>query len=216
MDDQFRNDDDQLPPEPLAAEAQPPSLGEHVMTLRFAPFAPHPGVAAWQRNMLRRLAALLCTGTVAFTLTTWILVQRERQSPAARTPGTLTRSATDGTGSSVGEEPAQTARAQLEALKRGDARAAYAMFSKHYRDSVTLEAFKALVSSHRKLFRVEEEEIDSLTVSPDRVRIDMHLQSDDDDQYIAHFILTRVDGRWWVDDLRWVNADDEGEDLTSA
>ena len=216
MNSDFKNDDEQFPPEPPAADAQPPALREHLMTLHLKPFAPRPGVTAWQRNMLRRLAALLCTGTVAFTLTTWILVQRERQAPATRSAALETRPATGAAGSAAGEEPAQTARAQLDALKRGDARAAYAMFSKRYRESVTPEAFKALVSAHRKMFRVEEEEIDSLTLSADRVRIDLHVQSGDDDHYIAHFILARVDGRWWVDDLRWVNADDDEQDLTSA
>jgi hypothetical protein len=48
------------------------------------------------------------------------------------------------------------------------------------------------------------------------VRIDLHVQSEDDEHYIAHFTMARMNGRWFVDDLRWVNADDEDEDLTSA
>ena len=167
--------------------------------------------------MLRRLAALLCTGAAAFTLTTWALVQRERHRASA-----FTESSAQGGATADGQPPAQTgnaaatARAQLDSLSRGEVRSAYEMFSPAYRAKVPLEAFKALVSSHRTLFHTEEEEVESTTITPDRTRIDVHLQSENQERYIAHFILARIDGHWFVDDLRWVNADDEEEDLTSA
>ena len=170
--------------------------------------------------MLRRLAALLCTGAAAFTLTTWALVQRERHLASAFTR--LSESRTEGGATAEGQpsdhtgNAAATARAQLDSLSRGEVRSAYEMFSPAYRARVPLEAFKALVASHRTLFHTEEEEMESATITPDRTRIDVHLQSEDQERYIAHFILARIDGHWFVDDLRWVNADDEEEDLTSA
>ena len=183
-------------------------------------FNPRRAVAGWRRAMLRRLAALLCTGAAAFTLTTWALVQRERHRASAFAG--LSESRTEGSGTSEGKPPDQTgnavatARAQLDSLSRGEVRSAYEMFSPAYRAKVPLEAFKALVASHRTLFHTEEEEMESATIAPDRTRIDVHLQSEDQERYIAHFILARIDGHWFVDDLRWVNAEDEEEDLTSA
>ena len=180
--------------------------------------------AGWRRAMLRRLAALLCTGAAAFTLTTWALVQRERHRPAAFVvlPDARSESGEKGQPASPGQTPGQnanaaaTAREQLDLLSRGEVSSAYEIFSPAYRAKVPLEAFRALVSSHRALFRTEEEEMDSAIIGPDRTRVDLHVQSEDQERYIAHFILARIDGRWFVDDLRWVNADDEDEDLTSA
>jgi hypothetical protein len=180
-------------------------------------FSPHAG---WRRAMLRRLAALLCTGAAAFTLTTWALVQRERHRPAVFVvlPDARSGSGERGQPPSPGQNgnAAATAREQLDLLSRGEVRRAYEMFSPAYRAKVPLEAFRALVSSHRALFHTEEEELDSAIIGPDRTRIDLHVQSADQERYIAHFILARIDGHWFVDDLRWVNADDEEEDLTSA
>ena len=217
MDDPFTRDDDQLP------QALPPKdpLADLPRAWRVKSpveyFDRRRSISAWQRAMLRRLAALLCTGTLAFTLTTWVLVQRERQAPAAMAVPPGARAANGEAGSAgIPGDAAQTARAQLEALNRGDTRAAYEMFSPEYRKRVSLEAFKGLVASHREMFRTEEEELDSVAIAPDLVRIDLHVQSDDDEHYVAHYTMARVNGRWYVDDLRWVNADDEDEGLTSA
>jgi hypothetical protein len=214
MDDQFERDD-QSPPAPPSADPPPARWIESPVEY----FDRRRSITAWQRAMLRRLAALLCTGTLAFTLTTWVLVQRERHAPAAMAvpPGQRAETGGEGAaGAAAGGEPVQTARAQLEALNRGDAGAAYEMFSPDYRKRVPLEGFKALVASHRAMFRTEEEEMDTVAVAPDRVRIDLHVQSEDDEEYVAHYTLARVKGRWYVDDLRWVNAEDEDEGLTSA
>ena len=82
MDHEFRNDDAQFSTAPPAEDPRPAwPLEEPAVRLVDC----HPArttITAWQRAMLRRLAALLCTGTLAFTLTTWILVQRERRAPA--------------------------------------------------------------------------------------------------------------------------------------
>jgi len=215
-DDEFGSGDEQFPPVPRGEDSRPGwPLEEPVV--RLVDYRPaRANITPWQRDMLRRLAALLCTGTLAFTLTTWILVQRERRAPAVM-------AVSHGAGADAGEEqsaaasePAKSARAQLQALNRGDIRTAYEMFSPHYRETASFDAFKALVKAHRPMFRTEEEELDSKPIPPDRVRIDLHVQSEDDEHYIAHFTMVRLNGRWFVDDLRWINADDEDEDLTSA
>ncbi len=209
-------------PEPDPATGQRPELWreqERYARRIYADFSHRERLAGWQRVMLRRLAALLCTGTLAFTLTTWVLVQRERMAPpalAVPSGGRPPAGDTAPSASAATAEPAQAARAQLGALNRGDIRAAYELFSPRYRTTVSFEAFKALVTSHRAMFRTEEEELDSVAVEPDCVRLDLRVQSDDDEHYIAHYTLARVSGHWLVDDLRWVNADDEDEDLTSA
>jgi CHASE1-domain containing sensor protein len=173
-------------------------------------------ITAWQRTMLRRLGALLCTGTLAFTLTTWILVQRVERAPAAMAGLQETPADTAEERSAEASEPAKAARAHLDALNRGDIRAAYEMFSPHYRQTASFDAFKALVRAHRSMFRTEEEELDSTSITSDRVRIDVHVQSEDDEHYIAHYTMARLNGRWFVDELRWVRADDEDEELTST
>lgn len=204
-------DDEQFPP--------PAWLLERSIEYRSEHFDARQRITAWQRTMLRRLVALLCTGTLAFTLTTWMLVERERRAPTvmAVSSGAGADTGEEGSASpAAGGEPAKTARAQLEALNRGDIRAAYELFSPRYRETASFEAFKALVAAHRAMFRTEEEELDSKAITPDRVRIDLHVQSEDDEHYIAHFTMARMNGRWFVDDLRWVNADDEDDGLTSA
>ncbi len=215
-DDEFRNEDEHF--SPALRPGDPRRAGPlEEPEVRLADYRPvRTTITAWQRAMLRRLAALLCTGTLAFTLTTWILVQRERRVPVGMTVSHGAGVDTGEEGSAAASEPAKTARAQLDALNRGDIRTAYEMFSPHFRETASFDAFKALVKAHRSMFRTEEEELDSKSISPDRVRIDLHVQSEDDEHYIAHFTMARLNGRWFVDDLRWINADDEDEDLNSA
>lgn len=205
-----------IPPEPPAEDSRPawPLQEPAVRQVEFQ--ASGTTITTWQRAMLRRLVALLCTGTLAFTLTTWMLVQRERRAPAVlAVPHEAGADAAEEE-SAAATEPVKSARAQLEALNRGDIRAAYNMFSPRYRETASFDAFKALVKAHRAMFRTEEEEIDSKPISPDRVRIDLHVQAEDDEHYVAHYTMARLNGRWFVDDLRWVNADDEDDAGWSA
>ncbi len=173
------------------------------MTLPPEPPEPRSAIARWQRRMVRRLAALLFTGTLAFTLTTWLLVRNE--APMLPAPAPVDISAAT-----------RTARAQLAALNKGDIRAAYEMFSAHYRKDVSFEAFRKLVTSHRAMFRTKEEEMESQEESRDRVIIDLHLTADDGESYLAHYTLTLVQGRWWVEDLHWTTDDDSGDEMTST
>ena len=169
---------------------------------------------------MRRLGALLGTGTLAFTLTTWLLLRHENRAArperagaaGARVQGTAPDSATaaqDAVGAAL-----RVARAQLEALNQDDVAGAYSCFSPGYRERVPRATFRRLVRAHRDMFHTEEEDVWTRGQSEGRVQLDIHVSSDDDEDYIAHYTLLRVDGRWWVDNLRW--GVDEGENHSSA
>ncbi len=173
-----------------------------------------------RRALLRRLAALLGTGTLAFTLTTWLLLRHESRwarsvppSPATpklegKTPGSAAP-ADEAAGGAV-----RAARAQLEALNQDDIAGAYSYFSPAYRARVPLATFRRLVRSHRDMFHTEEQDVTTRSQSADRVMLDIHVTSDDDEDYVAQFTLVRLDGRWCVDNLRW--SFDEDDAHTSA
>jgi len=173
-----------------------------------------------RQTLLRRLAALLGTGTLAFTLTTWLLLRHESRSPRSAPAGPaaarLQGAAPDS--SAAGEDPQgaalRVARAQLESLNQDDVSGAYSYFSPRYRARVPLTTFRRLVRAHRDMFHTEEEDVTTRSRTEGRVLLDIHVSSDDDQEYVAHYTLVRVDGRWCVDDLRW--GVDEGEDHSSA
>jgi hypothetical protein len=192
---------------------------------------PEPAAPPWppafhhersrRRALLRRLAALLGTGTLAFTFTTWLLLRHESRSPRPVTPAP-TAAKTDGAphGSApAGHDAARTAalrtaRAQLEALNQDDLGTAYSYFSPRYRAQVTLAAFRRLVKAHHDMFHTEEQDVKTRSEADDRVVLDIHVSSDDDEDYIAQFTLVRLEGRWCVDELHW--AFDEDDQHSSA
>jgi len=173
-----------------------------------------------RRALLRRLAALLGTGTVAFTITTWFLLKHESRAP--RLAAYVAHPANHGDSSDrgkSGEDTAEssalkTARAQLQALNDDDVTAAYSEFSPRYRARVPLATFRKLVKAHRDMFHTEEQDVTTRSKSDDRVVLDIHLSSDDDEDYIAEFTLVRLQGKWCVDDLRW--ALDESDNTHSS
>jgi len=190
------------------------------------PEAPEPVAApVWQpafdrerrrrRALLRRLAALLGTGTLAFTLTTWLLLWHESRAPRLGPPVPATPKL-DGKAPDTApamEEAAsgalRAARAQLAALNQDDISGAYSYFSPAYRARVPLPKFRRLIRAHRQMFHTEEQEVTTRSQSADRVMLDIHVTSDDDEDYVAHFTLVRLAGRWCVDNLRWaVDQDD--------
>jgi len=198
------------------------------------PFSPEPGVPepvrVWRpafnrerlrrRALLRRLAALLGTGTLAFTLTTWLLLRHDSRSARSGPPAPA---APKLNGKAPGPAPAEgeaagealrAARAQLEALNQDDISGAYSYFSPAYRARVPLATFRRLIRAHRDMFHTEEQEVATRSQAEDRVVLDIHVTSDDDEDYVAHFTLVRLDGRWCVDNLRW--AFDEDDTHSSA
>jgi hypothetical protein len=147
----------------------------------------HERHEAARRSLLRRLLALLTAGGTAFALTTWTLVRYE--DPFGRL--------------GLGPGPAGAVKAQLEAINRGELRAAYEMFTPHYRELASFEAFEHLVATHRRMFRTRELEVSSRQETGGRAVLEMHLVAENGERYRARFTLVRAEGRWWIDDLRW-------------
>ena len=222
-------------PQPADAGApEPEHTAEHAVPAEAAPgdavFEPAAVMApvwppvferesARRRLLLRRLGALLGTGTVAFTLTTWVLLQRESHAPrlvaapAARSDRNA-KKADPPSNDSAEAAAIAAARSQLDALNSDDIAAAYSQFSPHYRARVPLATFRRLITAHRDMFHTEEQEVTTRSRADDRFVVDFYLSSDDDEEYIAEFTLVLLDGRWCVDDLRW--ARDEGETHSST
>jgi len=138
-------------------------------------------------RMLRRLRVLLAAGSAAFALTIWLLVRVE--NPARLLP--------------PGGEPARIVRIHLAALNRGELREAYALFSPHYREEVSFDAYHELIVTHRRMFRTRLLALSSRESSGDRAVLDTRLLAADGEHYVARFTLVRAGDRWWIDDLRW-------------
>ena len=171
-----------------------------------------------RRTLLRRLTALLGTGTVAFTLTTWLLLRHPADSapPRLATPSPKIGSSGGAQEHTAPDEPGaaaaalRIARAQLVALNGDDIEGAYAYFSPRFRNRVSLALFRRLVRAHRDMFHTDEQDVDTISASEDRVVADIHVSSDDDEDYVAHYTLVRIRGHWLVDDLRWGFDEDDG------
>jgi Domain of unknown function (DUF4864) len=195
--------EDSPPPEPVAPPVWQPRYEQERLR---------------RRTLLRRLTALLGTGTVAFTLTTWLLLRRPADSSAPRVAaaspqiagrGPAREAAPDAPGAAAAA--LRIARAQLIALNGDDIGGAYSYFTPRYRNRVSLALFRRSVQAHREMFHTDEQEVKTISESEDRVLVDIHVSSDDDEDYVAHYTLVRINGRWAVDDLRWaLDQDDQG------
>lgn len=140
-----------------------------------------------RKIIVRRLGVLLGAAVAAFALTVWILVRVDL--PAG----------------SAGEElaAANVVRAQLDALNRGELREAYGLFSQHYRDQMTFEAFHELVATHLAMFRARKVDFESREESHARAVFDTHILSTNGERYFARYTVIRIEGHWWIDDVRW-------------
>lgn len=163
---------------------------------------PFPGVPqtpasdpyAWQANeepelarrrlLLRRLAVLLVAAVAAFSLTTWLLLRMDTAALAQA-------------------EPAAVVRQHLEALNRGDLRAAYALFSESYRERMAFETYNAMVAEHREVFTTRRVEFENQRQSGTRAVLTTRVLAADGGRYLARFSLVRQRGRWWIDDVHW-------------
>jgi hypothetical protein len=148
--------------------------------------------AVARRRLQRRLQALLVAGIAAFALCTWFLVTQQ---------GPLTEWLW-----SAG--PSRVVRSHLEALNRGEPRAAYALFSVKYREEIPLAAYERMVASHRDMFRSRQVEFSRPAVAPDRTVVETRLLAANGRVYVARFTLVLADGRWWIDRVRWSDAPD--------
>ena len=142
---------------------------------------------ASRRTFLRRVTLLLWVACIAFVLTIWLLVRVEN-------PASLFGFASG---------PSSIVRAHLDALNRGDLRAAYGLFSQHYRAEISFQDYHQLVVTHRQMFRTRLVKLTSRAESRERAVLDIRVVAADGESYRARFTMVRADGRWWIDDLRW-------------
>lgn len=158
-------------------------------------FVPAPGpsdarLREARRTLLRRLRILLMTGAAAFALTAWLLVRVE--NPASLLPW--------------GQGPSRVVRQHLEALNRGEFRAAYDFFSAQYRAQIPFPAYERMLATHREMFRTSEVEIAAPRMTSEHAVLETRLSAADGEHYVARFTLVRRDGRWWIDAIRWLSA----------
>ncbi len=160
----------------------------------FGPTAGGPGAApdrlargGPRERWLRQLLTLAFAALLAFAGTVWGLVQVEslsEQQDASR-------------------EAAAVVERQLEALKRGDLEGAYRQFSERYRHEVPFELFHDLVVAHWAMFRTRQVKFDPGEQFPNGILLRTHILASDGHNYEADFLLRRVRGRWWIDDVHW-------------
>jgi len=167
-----------LPPKPPPEDAEPVDA----VLLRSQEEHKHA-----RRVIVRRLVTLLATAVAAFALTIWLLVRHDPLGGAAE----------------ENSAAAGVVRAQLDALGRGELRAAYDLFSDHYREQVPFDAFHKLVATHWTMFRAREIKFESREASSVRAVFDTHIVSSDGERYLARFTVVEAEGRWWIDDVRW-------------
>jgi hypothetical protein len=99
--------------------------------------------------------------------------------------------------------PSSVARAHLDALGRGDLRVAYGFFSAEYRKEVPFEAYHQLVTTHREMFRTAGVTFSARDASAARTVLEGQIESAGGERYRARFTMVRVNGQWFIDDLRW-------------
>jgi len=166
--------------------AQPPGAPEQAP--RIILVDPADAARARKRKIIVwRLGVLLGAAVIAFALTVWILVRVDL--PAG----------------SAGEElaAASVVRAQLDALSRGELHEAYGFFSQRYRDQMPFEAFHELVAAHVAMFRARKVDLESREESHARAVLDTHILSANGEHYFARYTVIRIEGHWWIDDVRW-------------
>ena len=151
-----------------------------------APAAIHEEMARRQRNFRRNLYSALALGLVAFTLTSWILVRIDSPFGVFATG------------------PQEVVRAQLRDLDRGQLKPAYDLFSARYRSQVSFDAWHELCVAHWRMFHADVVRADQPEPRGAGVYLEIYLRGADATNYRARFTVIRADGRWWIDDVHWV------------
>ena len=78
------------------------------------------------------------------------------------------------------------------------------MFSARYRQQVTFSVWRELIVTHWRMFHAEVLRTGTSAQSGPRATLEMYLRGADDKTYRARFTLIRQDGRWWIDDVHWL------------
>ncbi|GEM_PF-948701 len=153
--------------------------------------SPEQNEALRKRGFRQNLFLLLSFSLAAFILTAWILVRMDSPFGLFSTG------------------PQEIVRAQLLAVDRGQFRPAYDMFSVRYRKQVPFDLWHELIVTHWQMFHAEVVSAGETAQSGPGVTLEIHLRDEDDTEYRARFTLIRIEGRWWIDDVRWMQEASE-------
>jgi hypothetical protein len=74
---------------------------------------------------------------------------------------------------------------------------------------VSFNVFHELVVTHREMFLVADATFQETEDSGDHAVLESSITASDGEHYRARFTMVRIDGRWWIDDLRWGLAEDD-------
>lgn len=147
-----------------------------------------------RRMMLRRMRIVLVGALAAFCLAAWLMVRNDGSLLAW-----------------LGiSGPSRVVRQHLEALNRGEAREAYGFFSVKYRGVIPLPAYEDMISSHRAMFRTRVLGTQTPSQGEGYAVVDMRLAASSGAHYVARFTLVQIEGRWWIDQVRWSEAPSPG------
>jgi len=135
----------------------------------------------------RRISALFASSFAAFSLTTWLLTKTNIGGDAARDAST----------------PEGVVRMQLDALAQSEPQIAYGLFSPQYRAEVPFAAFEEIVRAHGGMFRAKTIAIEDIARSYARDEMRVRIGSADGEHYVARYSTILIEGRWWIDAMRW-------------
>jgi hypothetical protein len=140
------------------------------------------------KNIFQRRATILFAATfVAFSFTTWLLTRTQIESNESHDTST----------------PEGVIRMQLDALAQGELQIAYAQFSPQYREEVPYVAFQQIATTHSQMFRANAIAIEEITKSSSRDEMRIRIRSADGQHYVARYATILIEGRWWIDAMRW-------------
>jgi Domain of unknown function (DUF4864) len=140
------------------------------------------------KNIFQRRATILFATTfAAFSFTTWL----------------LTRTQIAGNESHDASTPEGVIRMQLDALAQGQLQIAYAQFSPQYREEVPFAAFQQIATTHTQMFRANKIAIEEIAKNSQREELRAHITSADGQHYVARYATILIEGRWWIDAMRW-------------
>lgn len=148
--------------------------------------AVHENVSERRRSFRQNLYLLLGLALAAFILTSWILVRLDSPFGIFATG------------------PQEVVRAQLSALGRGELKPAYDLFSARYRSQVPFSAWHELCVAHSQMFHADVIRADRPEPSGASVLLEIYLRGSDATNYRARFTVVRANGRWWIDDVHWM------------
>jgi hypothetical protein len=184
------------PENPLEADRQAPASPDEIPAAIVPPIyaaeewpaaaAIHADAIQRRHNFRRQLYLMLALGLIAFTLTSWILVRVDSPFGIFATG------------------PQEVVRAQLRALDLGQLKPAYELFSPRYRSQVSFDAWHELCVAHWQMFHANIIRADQPEPSGASVLLEIYLRGADETNYRARFTVVRANGRWWIDDVHWM------------